>query len=48
MVAQMDQEQFGSCTNTYECEAACPAGIKVTNIARMNREYFRALLASAD
>jgi succinate dehydrogenase / fumarate reductase iron-sulfur subunit len=48
MVAQMDQEQFGSCTNTYECEAACPAGIKVTNIARMNREYFRALLASAE
>jgi len=46
MVAQMDEEQFGSCTNTTECEAACPAGISVENIARMNREYFGAALAS--
>ncbi len=44
MVAQMDKEQFGSCTNTYECEAACPAGISVENIARLNREYLRSLL----
>ena len=44
MVAQMDAEGFGSCTNTDECEAACPAGISVVNIARMNREYLRASL----
>ena len=46
MVAQMDQEGFGSCTNTSECEAACPAEISVTNIARLNREYFRAALTA--
>lgn len=46
MVAQMDEEGFGSCTNTSECEAACPAGISVSNIARLNREYLRATLAS--
>jgi succinate dehydrogenase / fumarate reductase, iron-sulfur subunit len=46
MVAQMDAEGFGSCTNTYACEAECPKGIKVTNIARMNREYFGAMLSS--
>jgi succinate dehydrogenase / fumarate reductase iron-sulfur subunit len=39
MVAQMDAEGFGGCTNTYECEAACPAGIKITTIAKLNREY---------
>jgi succinate dehydrogenase / fumarate reductase, iron-sulfur subunit len=42
----MDAEGFGSCTNTYACEAECPKGIKVTNIARMNREYFSAMLSS--
>ncbi|MCW5912795.1 MAG: succinate dehydrogenase/fumarate reductase iron-sulfur subunit [Cyclobacteriaceae bacterium] len=46
MVAQMDAEGFGSCTNTYACEAECPKGIKITNIARMNREYFTAMLSS--
>src|SRR5690349_23987101 len=46
MVAQMDAEGFGSCTNTYACEAECPKGISVTNIARMNREYFSASLTS--
>jgi len=46
MVAQMDAEGFGSCTNTYACEAECPKGIKITNIARMNREYFSAMLTS--
>ena len=46
MVAQMDKEGFGACSNTDECQAACPAGISVTNIARMNREYMKALLAS--
>jgi succinate dehydrogenase / fumarate reductase iron-sulfur subunit len=47
MVARMDAEGFGGCTNTNECEAACPAGISVTNIARLNREYLRATLTSA-
>ncbi|MBL7856698.1 MAG: succinate dehydrogenase/fumarate reductase iron-sulfur subunit [Cyclobacteriaceae bacterium] len=46
MVAQMDAEGFGSCTNTKACEAECPKGISVTNIARMNREYFAASLSS--
>lgn len=48
MVAQMDEEGFGSCTNTNECEAACPAGVSVTNIARLNREYIRAVLTSKE
>lgn len=48
MVAAMDEEQFGSCTNTGECEAACPAGIKLDNIARLNREYFKAALCSRE
>jgi len=39
MVAVMDEAGFGSCTNTYACEAECPKGISVTNIARMNRDY---------
>nr|MBC7613436.1 succinate dehydrogenase/fumarate reductase iron-sulfur subunit [Pseudopedobacter sp.] len=42
MVMKMDEEGFGSCTNTYACEAKCPKEIKVTNIARMNREFFTA------
>jgi succinate dehydrogenase / fumarate reductase, iron-sulfur subunit len=48
MVAQMDEEGFGGCTNTYECEAACPAAISVSNIARLNREYLRATLTAAE
>ncbi len=43
MVSQMDSEGFGNCTNHYECEAACPKGIKVTFIARMNRELMKAI-----
>jgi len=43
MVQQMDKEGFGNCTNYYECEAACPKQISVQFIARMNREYLRAL-----
>lgn len=39
MVAQMDKEGFGNCSNEYQCEAACPKGISVSNIARMNRDY---------
>ncbi|MCB9833190.1 MAG: succinate dehydrogenase/fumarate reductase iron-sulfur subunit [Planctomycetes bacterium] len=42
MVERMDAEGFGNCTNEYECEAACPKGISVTNIARMNREFLKA------
>jgi len=42
MVAQMDKEGFGSCSNTYACEAKCPKGVSVTHIARLNREYIRA------
>jgi succinate dehydrogenase / fumarate reductase iron-sulfur subunit len=43
MVEQMDKEGFGACTNHYECEAACPKGIKVTFISRMNRELAKTL-----
>ena len=39
MVAQMDKEGFGNCSNYYECEAVCPANIPATVIARLNREY---------
>ena len=48
MVAQMDKEGFGSCTNTYACEAECPKGISVSNIARLNREYLKAGLSTED
>jgi succinate dehydrogenase / fumarate reductase iron-sulfur subunit len=44
MVAQMDAEGFGHCTNHGECEAACPKGISVSNIARMNRDFLAASL----
>jgi succinate dehydrogenase / fumarate reductase iron-sulfur subunit len=39
MVAQMDQEGFGNCSNYYECEAVCPADIPATVITKLNREY---------
>lgn len=48
MVAQMDAEGFGSCTNTYACEAECPKGISVANIARLNREFLNASIASEE
>jgi len=48
MVAVMDEEGFGSCTNTYACEAECPKGISVTNIARMNRDYLMAKVKSKE
>jgi len=44
MVAQMDAEGFGHCTNHEECEAACPKRISVENIARMNRDWIKANL----
>lgn len=42
MVGQMDEEGFGSCSNTYACEAECPKEISVSHIARMNREFLLA------
>ena len=42
MVAKMDELGFGNCTNTGACEAECPKGITLTNIARLNREYYKA------
>lgn len=44
MVAQMDKEGFGNCTNAKECEAVCPKGISIRNIARLNKEYLLASL----
>ncbi len=44
MVQVMDAEGFGNCTNTYECEAVCPAEISASFIAKLNREYARARL----
>ncbi|HSK12851.1 MAG TPA: succinate dehydrogenase/fumarate reductase iron-sulfur subunit [Phnomibacter sp.] len=46
MVAQMDKEGFGACTNTGACEAVCPKGIDLSNIARMNAEYFVASMVT--
>lgn len=46
MVEQMDEEGFGNCTNIGACEAECPKEIKLTNIARMNREYIGAMIGS--
>jgi succinate dehydrogenase / fumarate reductase, iron-sulfur subunit len=46
MVEQMDEEGFGNCTNIGACEAECPKEIKLTNIARMNRDYIGAMLSS--
>jgi succinate dehydrogenase / fumarate reductase iron-sulfur subunit len=46
MVAQMDAEGFGACTNTGACSAECPKGIDLSNIARMNREYLGAKVGS--
>src|SRR6267143_1573673 len=44
MVRAMDAEGFGNCTNTYECEAVCPAEISASFIAKLNREYSKATL----
>ncbi|WP_343747315.1 succinate dehydrogenase/fumarate reductase iron-sulfur subunit [Fluviicola sp.] len=46
MVKQMDEEGFGNCTNTGACEVECPKGISLENIARMNREYLKAMVAA--
>ncbi len=47
MVEQMDAEGFGMCSNEGECQAVCPKEIKISAIARMNREYFRATVLKA-
>ncbi len=47
MVREMDRLGFGNCTNEAECEAECPKEIKITNIARMNREFIKASLGSS-
>lgn len=39
MVAQMDNEGFGNCTNHYECQAACPKAVPIKFIARINRDH---------
>jgi succinate dehydrogenase / fumarate reductase iron-sulfur subunit len=44
MMATMAKELFGACTNTGACEAACPKGIAVSPIVKLNRKYFSALL----
>src|SRR5438876_5965508 len=46
MIEQADAEGFGSCSNEGECEAVCPKEIPISNIARMTREYFRAMLVA--
>jgi len=48
MVAKMDEMGFGCCTNTYACEAECPKGISVSNIAMMNRDYIVAKVKSKE
>jgi succinate dehydrogenase / fumarate reductase iron-sulfur subunit len=46
MIAQMDEEGFGNCSNHGECEAVCPKQISIANIARMRREFFKAAIGS--
>ncbi|MCA9540153.1 MAG: succinate dehydrogenase/fumarate reductase iron-sulfur subunit [Myxococcales bacterium] len=48
MVAQMDAEGFGGCTNHGECSEACPKGIGLEFIARMNRDFIKAMLTEGD
>jgi succinate dehydrogenase / fumarate reductase iron-sulfur subunit len=44
MTEAMMKEGFGNCSNHYECEASCPKGVKVTFIAKLNREFLKARL----
>jgi succinate dehydrogenase / fumarate reductase iron-sulfur subunit len=46
MVKTMDACGFGNCSNERECEAVCPKEIKITNIARFNREFLKASFVS--
>jgi succinate dehydrogenase / fumarate reductase iron-sulfur subunit len=45
MVAQMDKEGFGNCSNTGACEAECPKEISISNIARMNRDFLKSSIS---
>jgi succinate dehydrogenase / fumarate reductase iron-sulfur subunit len=47
MIEAMRENKFGNCSNHYECEAACPKGINVKFIARLNREFHKALFQEA-
>lgn len=42
MIEAMEKEGFGGCSNHYECEAACPKGLKVAFISKLNREFIKA------
>ena len=46
MIAQMEAEEFGHCSNHFECEAACPKQISVDFIARMNRQFLHGMITS--
>lgn len=48
MVAKMDELGFGNCTNEAECESVCPKGIKISNIARLNRQYLSAAIRNSE
>ena len=48
MIEQADADGFGSCSNEGECEAVCPKEIPISNIAKMTREYVRAMLVAAE
>jgi len=48
MLAQMDQEQFGACTNEAECSAVCPKQIPFENIVHMNREFLRSFFSPSE
>ena len=48
MVREMDRLGFGNCGNETECEAECPKGISISNIARLNREFYKAGFGSAE
>ena len=45
LIITIDSEGFGNCTNQYECEAACPKEISVDHIARLNRDYGKAVIS---
>ena len=47
MVREMDRQGFGNCSNEAECQAECPKEISITNIARLNREFFKASFGSS-
>lgn len=48
MVKTMDHLGFGNCSNEAECEAECPKGISIANIARLNREFFKASFGASN